>query len=266
MKKTYLILAIAFLMNGFAYAGGQETEEKNKIRKVNNNAFQVGEKLEYKISYGFINAATATLEVKKSESKIHGREVLHIVGIGESISTFDWFFKIRDRYETYIDEDGIFPWLFIRRIHEGGYEKAQDYQFYQEKGKVVNEKNESYEVPHGVQDMLSAFYFARTMDFSKAKKGDVFSVQSFVDEELYPIDLVFGGKKTIKIKKGKFDCLVFHPRVQEGRVFKTNEDLTFYITNDENKIPVLVKANVKIGSLKMELVDYKNLANPLALK
>ena len=266
MKGIYSLLGIILLLNTASYANGQNKEEENTKREVNNEAFKAGERLDYTISYGFFNAAKATLEVKKYHNKIQGREVLHIVGTGRSISAFDWFFRVRDRYETFIDEQELFPWLFIRRIDEGGYKKSQDYKFFQNKGTVINEKDEKYEIPYGVQDMLSAFYYARTMDYSGAQKGDVFTITSFIDEEVYPIILVYGGKKTIRTKTGKYDCLVFHPKVQEGRVFKTNEDLTFYITDDENKIPVLVKANVTIGSVKLELDSYENLANPLASK
>lgn len=267
MKKVGAILALLMLISIGAIANGQampEEEKEFKYQKVNNTAFQVGEKLEYKFAYGLINAGTATLEVKKHPSKINNREVLHIDGKGQTNKAFDLFFKVRDSYETYIDEEGIFPWLFVRRIHEGGYEKSQDYKFFQHQGKVKNEDEEVYPVPHGIQDMLSAFYFARTFDFKNLKKGDEFEFESFVDEEIYPLRIRYSGKKTVKIKKGKFDCLVFHPVIQEGRIFKSDEDLTVYITNDENKIPVLAKAKILVGSLRMELIDYQNLANPVA--
>jgi len=272
MKKLALISIVSLLIAKVGFAGGQnpqtqtieEEEGKYELRELNYNAFQAGEKLHYKFAYGFINAGVATLEVKKVEKKIQDRDLLHIVGVGKSISAFDWFFKVRDRYETYIDEKGVFPWLFVRRIHEGGYEKAQDYKFYQSHGYVVNEDKERYEVPEAVQDMLSSFYYARTLDFSSAKKGDVFIVQSFVDEEVYPLRIKYAGKKTIKIKEGKFRCHVFHPQVQEGRIFETDEDLTVYITADENKIPILAKAKILVGSIRMELTGYENLANPIA--
>jgi len=272
MKRLVTLLSIAMLMSIVVSARGQnendylDSDTEFEYRKVENRAFQVGEQLTYKLAYGFINAGTATLEVKKASKKIQGREILHIVGTGKSISAFDWFFKVRDSYETYIDEEGIFPWLFVRRISEGGYDKAQDYKFFQNKGKVKNEDHEVYDVPHGIQDMLSSFYYARTIDFSNAKKGDIFTFQSFVDEEIYPITIKYAGDKTIKIDQGKFECMVFHPVVQEGRIFKDDDDLTVYITKDENKIPILAKAKVLVGSIRMELTDYENVANPLAKK
>lgn len=271
MKKFIFISLVTLLIANAGFAGVQkfqeqppEEEAKYELREIENRAFKAGEKLHYKFAYGFINAGVATLEVKKVEQKIQNRDLLHVVGVGESVSAFDWFFKVRDRYETYLDEKGIFPWLFVRRIHEGGYEKSQDYKFFQSHGYVVNEDEERYEVPESVQDMLSAFYYARTIDFSNAKKGDVFVIQSFVDEEVYPLRIKYAGTKTIKIKEGKFKCLVFHPQVQEGRIFETDEDLAVYITADENKVPILAKAKILVGSIRMELTGYENLANPIA--
>ena len=159
-----------------------------KLRSVNHNAFTIGEKLTYKLHYGAINAATATLEVKPTGRTIKGRELYHVVGIGKSISAFDWFFKVRDRYESYIDKDGVFPWVFIRRVDEGGYKISQDYTFYQHKN-AVNTGKETQDVPSGVQDMISAFYYARTLDFSKAKIDDVFTVNTFVDGEIFPLKI-----------------------------------------------------------------------------
>ena len=129
-----------------------------------------------------------------------------------------------------------------------------------------NEDDEIYDVPHGIQDMLSAFYYARTIDFTNAKKGDVFEFESFVDEEIYPLRIKYAGDKTIKVEEGKFECMVFHPVVQEGRIFEEDDDLTVYITKDENKIPVLAKAKILVGSIRMELTGYENLKNPVAKK
>jgi hypothetical protein len=253
-------------------ANAQEVESDKPMaetdfqyRKVENKAFKDGEFLKYKLAYGFMNAGEATLEVKKVKKKIQGREILHIVGRGYSISAFDWFFKVRDKYETYLDEEGIFPWLFVRRIEEGGYKKEQDYKFYQNQERVEHVQKElEYEVPHGVQDMISSFYYARTIDFTDAKKNQVYQFDSFVDGEVYPIKIKYVGTKNIRVNAGKFECMVFHPVVQEGRIFKKDDDVTVYITNDENKIPVLARAKILVGSVRMELIDYKNLANPIA--
>lgn len=272
MKNLISVIGFAsfFALSLTAKAQVVESDKPNaesdfQHREVENKAFKDGEFLKYKLAYGFMNAGEATLEVKKVKKKIQGREILHIVGRGYSISAFDWFFKVRDKYETYLDEEGIFPWLFVRRIEEGGYKKEQDYKFFQNQGRVEHVQKELvYKVPHGVQDMISSFYYARTIDFTDAKKNQVYQFDSFVDGEVYPIKIKYVGTKNIRVNAGKFECMVFHPVVQEGRIFKKDDDVTVYITNDENKIPVLARAKILIGSVRMELIDYKNLANPIA--
>jgi hypothetical protein len=272
MKNLISVIGIASLLTLSLTANAQAVESYKpnaetdfQYREVENKAFKDGEFLKYKLAYGFMNAGEATLEVKKVKKKIQGREILHIVGRGYSISAFDWFFKVRDKYETYLDEEGIFPWLFVRRIEEGGYKKEQDYKFFQNQGRVEHVQKElEYKVPHGVQDMISSFYYARTIDFTDAKKNQVYQFNSFVDGEVYPIKIKYVGTKNIRVNAGKFECMVFHPVVQEGRIFKKDDDVTVYITNDENKIPVLARAKILVGSVRMELIDYKNLANPIA--
>lgn len=229
-----------------------------------NTAFKAGEKLTYRVHYGFVDAGEAVIEIKDSKYKIKGRDAYHVVGKGYSLGAFDWFFKVRDHYESYIDKKGMFPHRFIRDVDEGGYKIKQDYTFHQEKRAVTTQKKESFATPEAIQDMISAFYYARTIDFSKAKKGDVFLVTVFMDNEIFPLRIKYVGKETIKIRAGKFRCMKFVPVVQEGRVFKSEEDLNVWITDDANKIPILVKSNLMVGSIKMEVTKFEGLANPMA--
>lgn len=229
-----------------------------------NKAFREGEVLTYRMHYGLINAGVAVLEVKPEIIKVNGRKVYHIVGNGYTTGTTDWFFKVRDRYETYMDKDALLPWLFVRRVDEGGYKFGQDYAFNHYTKKVDIGNNQKFDVPMGVQDMVSAFYSARNLDLSNARQGDIFSIECFVDKELWPLKIRYTGKETIETELGKIRCLTFQPIVQKGRVFKKDEDLTVWISDDNNHIPMRVKANVLVGSIKMDIVSVKNLANPLS--
>jgi hypothetical protein len=251
--------------NRLEFAQLPETNEVNKLRTINYTAFKPGEVLEYRLHYGVIDAGTARLEVKSSKLNVSGREVLHIVGTGQSRGAFDWFYKVRDKYETFIDEKGVFPWLFVRRVNEGGYKINQDYKFLQAQKKVDNGKGDMFDVPEGIQDMLSAFYYARTLDFSDAKIGDIFTISAFVDDEVFPLKIKYGGIETIKVGKTNFNCMKFHPVVQQGRIFSKEDDLTAWITNDKNKIPVMAQAKVLVGSIKMEITNYEGVANPMAI-
>lgn len=266
MKTKNLILAGAILFGVFGFTKQDvpqiENEDISDLRSINNHAFKAGEVLEYRLHYGLVNAGTAKLEVKKLENKIAGREVYHIIGTGKTKGAFDWFFKVRDRYETYLDVDGVFPWMFVRNINEGGYKKQQTYKFAQSKNKVNNGEGESFETPEGIQDMLSSFYYARSIDFSNAKLGEVYTIWSFVDDEIWPLKIRYMGKDEIKVSGQKYKAIKFHPVVQEGRLFENEEDVTVWISDDENKIPLLAQGKVMVGSVKMELIKAKGLANP----
>ncbi|MDP1800658.1 MAG: DUF3108 domain-containing protein [Bacteroidota bacterium] len=227
-----------------------------------NKAFKQGEVLTYRMHYGMLNAGVAILEVKPDLIEVSGRKVYHIVGSGYTIGSTDWFFKVRDRYETYMDKDAMLPWLFVRRVDEGGYKFSQDYAFNHYTKKVDIGNNEKFDIPAGIQDMVSAFYSARNMDLSNAKAGDLFSITCFVDKEIWPLKIKFIGKETIDTDIGKFRCLKFRPIVQKGRVFKKEEDLNVWISDDDNHLPMRVKADVLIGSIKMDITSAKNLANP----
>lgn len=226
-----------------------------------NTAFKEGEVLSYRLHYGIMDAGIAVLEVKPSVMEISGRKVYHIVGNGYSKGSFDWFYKVRDRYETFIDRDAMVPWMFVRRVDEGGVKFSQDYIFNHYTKKVDVGGGEKYDVPTGIQDMLSAFYAARNVDFTNAKEGDIFSINSFIDKELWPLKIKFAGRETIETAIGKFSCLKFRPIVQKGRVFKSEEDLNIWITDDKNHVPLRAQAKILIGSIKMDITAATGLAN-----
>jgi hypothetical protein len=229
-----------------------------------NVAFKEGEILTYRMHYGSLNAGVAVLEVKPDLLEINGRKIYHIVANGTTIGSTDWFFKVRDRYETYMDKDALLPWMFVRRVDEGGYKFSQDYMFNHYTKKVDIGNGEKFDVPVGIQDMISAFYSARNLDLSNAKEGDLFSLDCFVDKEIWPLKIKFLGKEEIKTDIGKVRCLKFVPIVQKGRVFKKDEDLLVWISDDLNHIPMRAQAKVIIGSIKMDITGAKNLSNQMA--
>jgi hypothetical protein len=258
VMKKYVFSFAGLILCGFTFEAlasvAQTTGATTPIR---------GELLKFRIHYGVIDAGEAEIEVKDENKLLNERNTLHLVGTGRSKGAFDWFFKVRDRYESFIDEQALVPIVFIRKVDEGGYKFSQN-QVYS--GKKVSNNGKSYDVPNYTQDMLSAFYFARTMDLSNAKEGDVFSVQSFIDNEVWDLKIKYVGKETITTDIGKIRCLKFRPIVQKGRIFKKEEDLNVWISDDKNHIPVRAQANVLVGSVKMDITSYSNLLNPLAVE
>jgi len=259
-----LLTSAGYQENHLAIIGSTLEEASDKLPVRNNYAFRPGEKLTYRLHYGIINAGEAVLEVKPDVLTINGRQIYHIVGTGYTTGSTDWFFKVRDRYETYLDKDALLPWYFVRRVEEGGFKFSQDYSFNHFTKKVDIGNNQKYDIPGDVQDMVSAFYTARNMDLSRAKTGDVMSMICFMDKELWPMKIKLIGRETIDTDLGEIRCLKFRPIVQRGRVFKQEEDMTVWISDDGNHLPVRAQADILVGSIKMDLTAVMNLANPLA--
>jgi hypothetical protein len=229
---------------------------------VQNDAFKEGEILSYRLHYGAMDAGVILMEVKPEVLEVAGRKVYHIVGNGYSKGTFDWFFKVRDRYETFIDKDALLPWMFVRRVYEGGVTINQDYKFNHYTNKVDVGSGEKVEIPDGTQDMISAFYSARNLDLTNAKEGDVFTINSIVDKEIWPLKIRYVGKEKIKCDIGTFNCVKFRPIVQKGRIFKHEDDLNVWLTDDKNHVPLRAQAKLVVGSIKLDITSVKNLANP----
>lgn len=271
------LLFLLFPANANELPGGGSDEKgedgEGGLRTIQHQAFQAGEVLKYRVRYGWIHAGEAVVKVKETDKEVRGRDLLHMVGKGRSRGSFDWFYKVRDRYETYVDKKGVFPWVFIRRVNEDGYEIEQDYTFFQRKNKVQAEhrgtsidgvKKGTYETPDAVQDIFSSFYYARTLDFSNAEPGTTYEINCFLDENLYPFQIKYLGRDTVETKYGRFSTHKFCPVVQEGRIFKDEDDLQVWVTDDGNNVPVLARARIIVGSIKMELKHWEGLANPIS--
>jgi hypothetical protein len=264
--KKYIIafLSISIFL-GFTSRpiSNQASDTPRKIKS--ERPFKTGEKLTYILHYGIFNAGIAEIAVSQTEKPLFGRDtIFNMIGKGRTTGAADLIFKVRDHYETFVDVETMQPLKFIRRVDEGGYKISQDYVFNIDSNKVMTQDDKSFDVPEGVQDMISAFYFARTIDFKNAKIDDVFEIPAFVDNEIFYLKIKFAGRKTIKLRSGKYRCLKFNPIVQEGRIFKTDEDLIVWISDDKNKIPILAESKILVGSIKMELSEYEGLAHEIA--
>lgn len=258
MKKLALFIGLVGVTLGMTSSG-------IKYPTIKNSAFQAGEVLRYRVTYGFVDAGEAIMEVKSTSRKGANRPLYHVVGTGRTLGGFNAVYKVRDVYESYIDQKSIMPWFFERDVNEGGYKINQSYTFSQDKSTVHN-GDKSFNTPMGVQDMISSFYKARTLDFSNMKKGQTFEFKCFMDDEIYNLKIKYVGDEEVKVRKGKFKTHKFVPVVQKGRYFKSEEDVQFWVTADENKIPLLVKAKIPVGVVKLHLVEWSGLKNELTSK
>ena len=240
------------------------------IQAQSSGAFTVGEFFKFRIHYGLVNAGYATLEVK--EATKNNKKVFHVVGNGYTTGMSKFFFKVEDNYQSYFDKATGKPYQFVRKINEGGYRKDQEGFFNQDANTVFvkdykHSSEKTISVTEEVQDIVSAFYYLRNHPKVETMKvGESISIDMFFDDEVTKFKLKYIGKEVISTKFGKISSLVFRPYVQAGRVFKEQESLTVWISDDENKVPLRIKASLAVGSLKADLEEYKGLKKPLVLK
>lgn len=257
MKKTLLICVAIF---SFQMSFSQKNE-----------AFQSGEWFKFEMSYSnWLKAGNATLSVNETTYK--GKPVYHVVGKGWTTGAIKWFFKVKDRYESYFDKTTGLPYKSIRQIDEGGHTKDIEIEFnqYNKTALVVNNKHKTektFATEKDVQDMVSAFYYLRNnYDTNTIKEGEVVSLNMFFDDENYNFKLKFLGKETIDTNFGKVKTLRFRPYVMAGRVFKEEESLTLWVSADENKIPLKIKADLAVGSLQANLESFRGLKHSFQIQ
>src|SRR5690606_35675539 len=253
MKKSFLLFFISIALLSFVTSDTQN--------------YKSGEYLQYRIHYGLLNAGFASLTVKNTTYE--GRPHFHAVGEGSSSGAVRAFYKVDDRYESYIDQSTNKPSKFVRNISEGGYSRDQIFTFDHDKNIVkIHDRKEqriSYKDFEGnnIQDLLSALYYLRNYDTDKLKMGDYINLKIFMTDDTYKFRLKILGRETMNTKVGKIKTLKIRPYVQSGRIFKESESVTMWVTDDDNHIPIQIKAELTVGSLKADLNDYRNTKSKL---
>ena len=229
-----------------------------------NSAFSVGEWLKFRMHYGFLNASYATLQV--NSATINEKPVYHVVGHGETTGVASWFFKVDDTYESYFDKNDGKPYRFVRKINEGGYTKDVEinFDYKQSKAELNDKKNKkklNFTLQDNIQDLISAFYFLRNnYKTEDLEEGKAITLKMLYDDDgVFNFKLKYLGKEIVNTKYGKVECLKFRPLVQSGRVFKEQESLSLWVSNDDNRIPIRIKADLAVGAIKADLDGYNGL-------
>ncbi len=267
MLKINLVILFLISVVGLPQSqidGNKKSGDPIELREHENKAFTVGEKLSFDVNYGFVTAGLATMEIPKMK-RISGRDAYYVMFEVNSVPSFNWMFKVRDKYETYIDKEGIFPWRFEQHIREGNY--SRDFAaFFDQRKQIVKTSNGQYDVPDYVHDIVSAFYYVRTLDFSGYKVGDKLHLQNFYKDKVYDLDVVYRGKETVEVPSGKFDCIIVEPLVKEGGLFKHDGNIVIWLSDDDLKVPIKVRTKIIIGYVEAVLTDYKGLAGEFTSK
>lgn len=271
MKKYFVIginILIATAIATIYFSSSDVTAgppEPPAYRKVENNAFHYGERLNYDVKYSFITAGTGYFYILPQIQYRDDRKCYDIRFSVRSLKSLEFLYKVKDTYSSIMDVEGIFPYEFEQHIREGNFKRDFKATFDQvnHKAKV---KKKAYDIPAYCHDIVSAFYYVRTKDLGSMKKGSMFKLKNFFKDKTYDLAVKIHGKQTVEVTAGKFKCTVIEPLVVEGGLFKSEGKILIWVTDDELKIPVKVATKILIGSVSAELKSYSGLKGKLTSK
>ena len=238
--------------------------------KIETRAFAPGEVIRYHAYYNWgvlwINAGE--VEFKVTSKKFEGRDVHHLYAWGASFKSYDWIFKVRQKYQAYIDPETQLPLWYERDVVEGSYTAYEDYKFDYTNNQIRTyvQKRQRPGVTGSLPlspcrfDVMSAIYYFRSVDFSKYRVGEKIPISIVLDSEMYQLYLRYLGKEEVQTRdKKKHKCIKFAVQLVEGSIFKANEEAIIWVTDDNNKVPVIVEAPILVGTVKAILVDTEGL-------
>jgi len=232
-----------------------------QLRRIDNKAFGTGERLVFDISYGLITAGEAILAIPAVDT-IHGRAAYRVQVNVNSLPSFSWIYRVEDVYRTFIDVDALTTHRFEQHIREGSYSRDFVATFDQIRN-IAHVGDLTYPIPPYVHDIMSAFYYTRTIDFGGWKTGDTFTVQNFYKDKTYDLTVKFLGRQEQEVGAGTFRTIVVEPLVREGGLFKSEGRIVVWLSDDDLKLPIRVNATIVLGSIDVELREYSGIIGKL---
>ena len=261
-----LKLSVVVLLLSSLFIGSAEHPPKDGVLlPIEYQSFKQGEKLKYILHFGKINAGEASFEIADSLKQIAGKDHFDINVKGISYKAFDNFYKVRDYFESFVECNSLLPTVFMRDVKEGVYGRSEYYIFDRNRN-LAKSGTKTISVPAAIHDIVSVFYYLRCIDWSKQQTGTKLDLVTLLDEELMPFSIVYTGKKVISTKVGKVSCYVFKPKLVQGRIFIGQDDMTIYVSEDKNQIPVRVESSVYLGVVRADLITYSGLKFPFTAK
>jgi Protein of unknown function (DUF3108) len=254
MNKYLLVIFLLIIFSSPLFS--------QEITYLGEPSFKAGEELSYKLKYGFFTAAEAVIKVSAADKKFDNHPAFHIVADSKTAGTFDIFYKVRNRYETYVDEKTLEPYFYTENRKESNYRHTDNVTFDHNTDKITAAKG-VFPMKGKTFDFLSAYYFARSIDISKIHIGDKFNLQYFLEDGVHSMEITYVGKEKMDCSLGTFNCLKFNPTIIPGRVFRKSSKLYLWITDDNNRIPVKAHVELVVGSITMDLTGAKGLKFPL---
>ena len=265
----FALLALPLLLLGttFRPPAPNPVPAKDEPCEMENNTFLAGEEIVYKLYYNWnfvwLSAGEVVFRVKDLGSQYH------ITATGRTYPSYEWFYKVRDNYESYIDKKTLLPTMHIKDIQEGGYSRYDRTVFKQQERKAISLRGkdkasaEEKIIPLDgcMHDLISIVYYCRNLNFNQFRPGQKMPIKIFMDREIYPLKVKYLGKEeNLKVKgMGRYNTHSFSPQLIAGEVFKEGDEMTVWVSDDRNRIPVLIESPVSVGSVKVVLKSYKGL-------
>ena len=230
---------------------------ENGLPQLDAKSYKQGEELLYLLSYGFIHGGNASIKLELTE--YDNKKVYHAKLDAKTIGLTDKIFNIEDVYESFFDTNSCLPYKSIRNINEGNYKYYDEVFFTHQDCTLYSQKSGKLKVPPNILDIVSSLFYLRRMDIEKFKKNEVITFITYFGDEIFPFPLRYRGKEIIKTKMGKIECFRFDPVVEVGRIFESEDDMTFWITADKNQIPIKIRMKLVVGAVYCDLTEYKNI-------
>lgn len=228
---------------------------------IRNHAFKAGENLTYRVAYklaGVHVASAGEATFNTTYEKFNGKDVYHIIGEGKSYPFYDKFFRVRDKYESYVDTGTLQPYKFIREVDEGGYKTYENVSFIKNTNTAITTAG-VFKIPDCIQDVCSAIFYARNIDYSHLNVNDTVPFSMFLDRQVYSLFIRYLGKETIRTSYGKFKTIKFRPLLVKGTMFPGGEKMTVWVTDDPNHIAVRIESPITVGKVQVDMIKYRNL-------
>jgi hypothetical protein len=232
---------------------------------IKNYSYKNGESITYKVYYKYkrFNATAGEVTFSTTYEKFNNKPVFHVKGDGKTYKNYDWFFKVRDLYESYIDTNTLMPVKFVRNVNEGNYKTYNNVRFNHNLKSATSTKK-TINIESCTQDVLSTIYYVRNFDFNKLKPGDKIPFSMYIDDEVFYLNLKYLGKEKLQIGRALFNTVKFSPDLVKGTMFDGDQTMTVWATDDANHIPLRIEATISVGAIRADVLDFKNLRNDLS--
>jgi hypothetical protein len=271
MKKM-LLGSVGFALLGLCSFMGLTDE--GGYRRITNNKFSQGEKLTYRVHYGFVNAGEATVVLDKNLYTINNRVCYKVDIQGRTTGIVRWTYSVDDLWQSYIDTAAIIPHKFHRNIHENDYRKLETVTFDHLKGSATvkdrtgdePEKSRNLKIPRNVQDIVSGYYYLRTLDFDQLRAKDTLVINGMFEDKVYDMRVVYLGKDAVRTKFGKINAAIVSPVLPENSLFDGTDAIKMWVSDDANRVPVKIKVAMAVGAVEMDIVGQENLRYPFNTK